>query len=143
MHICISRWAAAARHPSRGQMSRNRETTKTRKPETKYRRPPEPEPSLMHSLHDSTRKWPRPWPIGNGTGNRALRSGPCGRLAGQASGSTPSLSASVSDKALAFLELAELPVRKTRRAPILHVSQRGVARCRGAHPRPPARPASR
>jgi hypothetical protein len=75
------------------------------------------------SRFDSKR--PRPWPIGNGTGNRALRSGPCSRLAGQASGPTPGLLASVGDKALAFLELAERPVRKTRRAPILHGSQRG------------------
>ena len=124
MHICISRCAAATRHASRGQISRKRETTKPRKPETKCHRVPEPEPSLMHSLHDSIRKRPRPWPIGNGTGNRALRSGPCGRLAGQASGSTPSLSASVSDKARGFLELAETS--------ILHVSQRGVARVPGS-----------
>jgi hypothetical protein len=55
------------------------------------------------------------------------------RWPGKRAGPTQGLSASVSDKALAFLELAELPVRETRRAPILHVSQRGVARCRGAH----------
>ena len=60
----------------------------------------------------------------NGTGNRALRSGPCGRLAGQASGPTPAFSASVSDKALALLELAKLPVRETC-VPILRLSQRG------------------
>jgi hypothetical protein len=56
MHICISRCAAATRHASRGQISRKRETTKTRKPETKCRRLPEPEPSLMHSLYDSIRR---------------------------------------------------------------------------------------
>jgi hypothetical protein len=49
--------AAATCHLSRGQiMSRKRETTKPRKPETKCHRVPEPEPSLMHSLHDSTRR---------------------------------------------------------------------------------------
>lgn len=134
MRICISRWAAATRHPSREQISRNRETTKTRKPETKCRRPPEPESSLMHLLHNSIRR-------GRGHGRSgtvpeprsAQRSVRPPRWPGKRAGPTQGLSASVSDKALAFLELAELPVRETRRAPILHVSQRGVARCRGAH----------
>jgi len=49
----------------------------------------------------------RPWPIGDDTGNRAQRGGPCGRLAGQPSGPMQGLSASVSHKARAFLELAD------------------------------------
>jgi hypothetical protein len=74
------------------------------------------------SRFDAMRR--RPWLIEDGTGNRALRSGPRGRLAGRASGPTPGLLASVSDKALALLELAKLPVRETC-APILRLSQRG------------------
>ena len=92
------------------------------------------------SRFDAMRR--RPWLIEDGSGNRALRSGPRGRLVGRASGPTPGLSASVSDKALALLELAKLPVRETC-APILRVSQRGVAGCRGAHPRLPGSPVSR
>jgi hypothetical protein len=42
----------------------------------------------------------------------ALRRGPCGRLAGQARGPTPGLSASVGDKVLAFLELRGAPGRR-------------------------------
>jgi hypothetical protein len=43
----------------------------------------------------------------------ALRSGPCVRLASQASGPTPGLSASVGDKGLAFLELRGAPGPRT------------------------------
>src|SRR5438105_8857735 len=121
MRICISRWAAATPHPSRGQISRNRETTKAGdqvSPAARART----QSYVSASCFDSKRA--RPWPIGDGTGNHALRSGPCGRLAGQAGKRAHAGLVGFGERqALAFLELAELPVRETRRAPILHVSQ--------------------
>jgi hypothetical protein len=140
MHICISRCAAATRHPTRGKISRKRETTKTRKPETKCRRATDPEPRLMHSLHDSKR--PRPGPIGVETATPPCAAVRAAALPARQSGSTPGLSASVGDKALAFLELRGAPGLRNP-ASAHHLSQRGVAGCRGAHPRPPARPVSR
>jgi hypothetical protein len=46
LHIRVSRCAGVTRHPARRRTARKREITKTRKPETKCRRLPEPQHSL-------------------------------------------------------------------------------------------------
>jgi hypothetical protein len=46
MHIRISQCARVTRHPARRRISRKQDITKTRKPETKCRRLPEPQHSL-------------------------------------------------------------------------------------------------